>query len=428
MAQKTSVILKKRWAQEKLAQLNTSFSLCLAGPIEVIKKRVINNVAMAPQGFRLFAAVLVVILTRAACEAEDNLVAQALLPRDESSPSAHSNPATARPISPAGGGPAKVRGNLRSASGPPRVTGTSNGQGSGDGDEKYAIKSQQLALDEKSPPALPPPLQSPTAPPPDWPLHPEWPDQSQELEKQLERLADRDALEKQAPSWTVGRRWWWWWVTDEPVYKKERTQNATDFIATRCSHHGQEDDCARTRGLALMLDSGTRKSHTLAAPTAFVTGRGGGFFFFRGVASPQEQADLAASFFYIYSAIEAALDTCQDVRVKKMDFARLRRAKALQKDMAFFYGTNGTWQESLKMWRQLAPPTTATNAYLLRLERAMELEKQYLLVAHMYSGYLGTLFGGQVARVIPTTPDVRLYVTKEHAMSDAGANILKDSP
>ena len=359
---------------------------------EHIQRDLMSHAPMSPQGCRLFAAALVVAVARAADGATHGIRVQ-VPSRDEGSAGAPTNPALARP---AGSSPANAKGHLRSSSEVPPGKGQLSGRTPGGN----GLPGPRLrVLDERRPPVPPPPPPPQTAPPPDWAPPPAWADQSQELEEQLERLADRDALEKQAPSWTVGRRWWWWWVTDEPVYKKERTHNATDLIPTRCSHHGHEEDCARTRGLALMLDSGTRKSHTLAAPTAFVTGRGGGFFFFRGVASPQEQAELAASFFYIYNAIEEAIDTCADVRVKNMDFARLRRAKALQKDMAFFYGTNGTWEGSLLMWHDIAPPTTATNAYLLRLERAMELDKQHLLIAHMYSGYLGTLFGGQVAGV-----------------------------
>lgn len=381
-----------------------------------------SHAPMSPQGCRLFAAALVVAVACAADGATHGIRVQ-VPSRDEGSAGAPTNPALARP---AGSSPAKAKGHLRSSSEVPPGKGQLSGRTPGG---NGLPGPRPRVLDERRPPVPPPPPPPQTAPPPDWAPPPAWADQSQELEEQLERLADRDALEKQAPSWTVGRRWWWWWVTDEPVYKKERTHNATDLIPTRCSHHGHEEDCARTRGLALMLDSGTRKSHTLAAPTAFVTGRGGGFFFFRGVASPQEQAELAASFFYIYNAIEEAIDTCADVRVKNMDFARLRRAKALQKDMAFFYGTNGTWEGSLLMWHDIAPPTTATNAYLLRLERAMELDKQHLLIAHMYSGYLGTLFGGQVAGVTSLKNDhKRSTQPVSGAMAQAFASTFLPTP
>ena len=58
---------------------------------------------------------------------------------------------------------------------------------------------------------------------------------------------------------------------------------------------------ARASGLALALDDGTRKSHSVAENTAFVTG------FFRGIATKSAFSQLVASLYFVYEAMESAL-------------------------------------------------------------------------------------------------------------------------
>jgi len=136
----------------------------------------------------------------------------------------------------------------------------------------------------------------------------------------------------------------------------------------------------RSEGLALMLDDGTRKSHSVAENTAFVTG------FFRGIASPESFAQLVASLYFVYEAMEACFDACEDPRVCALDFPELRRRAALERDMAFFHGPN--WPESVR-------PTPATRAYVEHIRRVAR-DRPELLVAHQYTRYLGDLFGGQM--------------------------------
>ena len=60
---------------------------------------------------------------------------------------------------------------------------------------------------------------------------------------------------------------------------------------------------ARSTGLALELDDGTRKSHSVAENTAFVTG------FFKGIATKQSFARLVAGLYFVYDAMEDSFDT-----------------------------------------------------------------------------------------------------------------------
>jgi heme oxygenase len=141
----------------------------------------------------------------------------------------------------------------------------------------------------------------------------------------------------------------------------------------------------RRYGLALQLDEGTRKSHSVAENTAFVTG------FFKGISKPESYRNLLTSLYYIYKAMEEdAFDTTKDDRVKKLDDQALRRLEALQRDMAYFHGDD-TWQS------HIPPPSPATKTYVAHIQKLVDKpENSYLLIAHQYTRYLGDLFGGQM--------------------------------
>lgn len=138
-------------------------------------------------------------------------------------------------------------------------------------------------------------------------------------------------------------------------------------------------ESARGAGLALALDDGTRKSHSVAENTAFVTG------FFRGIATKKSFGQLVASLYHVYAAMEQAFDESEDPSVKALDYGELRRVAALEQDMEYYFGEN---------WRSV-PPSPATNKYVARVHEVAR-DAPYLLVAHMYTRYLGDLFGGQM--------------------------------
>ena len=139
-------------------------------------------------------------------------------------------------------------------------------------------------------------------------------------------------------------------------------------------------ESARSTGLALALDDGTRKSHSVAENTAFVTG------FFRGIATKQAFGQLVASLYFVYDAMESAFTECDDEGVRALDYPQLRRRAALEEDMAYYFGPE---------WRDTVQPSAATRKYVARVEEVAR-EAPYLLVAHMYTRYLGDLFGGQM--------------------------------
>lgn len=136
----------------------------------------------------------------------------------------------------------------------------------------------------------------------------------------------------------------------------------------------------RLEGLALALDDGTRKSHSVAENTAFVTG------FFKGLSTKQSYGALLTSLYYVYSAMEESFDKTDEVVVKSLDDNELRRVASLEKDLEYFYGQE--WSTKLR-------PSRATTKYVERV-REVAKNKPYLLVAHQYTRYLGDLFGGQM--------------------------------
>jgi len=136
----------------------------------------------------------------------------------------------------------------------------------------------------------------------------------------------------------------------------------------------------RQTGLALMLDDGTRKSHSVAQNTQFVTG------FFKGLANRDSYRSLITSLYFVYESMEEAMDNTSENRVQALDYPALRRLSPMKKDMDFFYGSD---------WESEIQPSPASRAYVARV-REVAKTKPYLLVAHQYTRYLGDLFGGQM--------------------------------
>ena len=137
----------------------------------------------------------------------------------------------------------------------------------------------------------------------------------------------------------------------------------------------------RTFGLALELDDGTRKVHSVAENTQFVAG------FFKGLGQRESFAQLTTSFYFVYEAMERALDTLDCPTLKALDFPELRRLPGLERDMAFYYGAD---------WRSKIKPSPATRKYVAQIEKVASGNEPELLVGHLYSRYLGDLFGGQM--------------------------------
>lgn len=141
-----------------------------------------------------------------------------------------------------------------------------------------------------------------------------------------------------------------------------------------------KEQSARLSGLALMMDDGTRKSHSVAESTQFVTG------FFKGLGDKNSFAELVTSLYFVYEAMEAAFDATDDESVKQLDFPELRRLPALEEDMEYLHGPR---------WRDTISPSPAAAKYCDQIRR-VAAESPYQLIGHQYSRYVGDLFGGQM--------------------------------
>ena len=69
----------------------------------------------------------------------------------------------------------------------------------------------------------------------------------------------------------------------------------------------------RSAGLALQLDDGTRKSHSVAENSAFVMG------FIRGIAEKNAFAQLVADLYFVYQAMEDSFEQSEDANVRSLD-------------------------------------------------------------------------------------------------------------
>lgn len=193
-----------------------------------------------------------------------------------------------------------------------------------------------------------------------------------------------------------------WWTTVVFVASLSFVQSfvigshsvvSSQLMSTGASLEEVEVLNPRKVGLALMLDDGTRKSHSMAQNSAFVTG------FFKGLASRESYKALLTSLYFVYTAMEDAMaDTNTDDRVKMMDDDVLRRVPSLQQDLNYFYNIDNASNNVVSgEWKSQIRPSLATQAYVTRIRQvAQNPELSYLLLAHQYTRYLGDLFGGQM--------------------------------
>ena len=137
--------------------------------------------------------------------------------------------------------------------------------------------------------------------------------------------------------------------------------------------------------LASQLREGTRKSHTMAENTGFVS------CFLKGVVDKLSYRTLVADLYFVYSAMEKAIEAHRDHPVlAPIAFEQLNRRGALERDLAFYFGAD---------WRQQIRQSPACVAYVARIEEVSATAPE-LLVGHHYTRYLGDLSGGQILSAI----------------------------
>ena len=139
--------------------------------------------------------------------------------------------------------------------------------------------------------------------------------------------------------------------------------------------------------LAAQLREGTKKSHTMAENTGFVS------CFLKGVVDKASYRTLVADLFFVYSAMEEEIGKLRAAGhpvVGPVGFPELNRRETLEQDLAFYFGDN---------WRTSVKATPAAQDYVARIHQIAQ-EQPELLVGHHYTRYIGDLSGGQILKNI----------------------------
>lgn len=140
--------------------------------------------------------------------------------------------------------------------------------------------------------------------------------------------------------------------------------------------------------LATMLREGTKKSHTMAENMGFIK------CFLRGVVEKNSYRKLTANLYYVYCAMEEEMERLKDHPViSKVYFPELNRKASLEQDLQFYYGTQ--WQSEIKL-------SPVGQEYVNQIH-TISKERPELLLAHLYTRYLGDLSGGQILKKIAQT-------------------------
>lgn len=136
--------------------------------------------------------------------------------------------------------------------------------------------------------------------------------------------------------------------------------------------------------LSLRLREGTKASHAKAEATHFMR------CFLRGLIDRRSYRQLLLRLHPVYAMMEVQQERlASHPVVSRMRFLELDRRASLVQDLDFYFQGEAPWRD--------LPISEATRAYTRRVEEAAQ-EAPELLVAHLYTRYLGDLSGGQVLR------------------------------
>ena len=103
------------------------------------------------------------------------------------------------------------------------------------------------------------------------------------------------------------------WAGAKSCYAPRTKSSFLKAVTTTTDGEIKAPNNPRLEGLALRLDEGTRKSHSVAQNSAFVTG------FFKGLSSRESYQKLITSYYFIYQAMEDTFDQIDEPNVKALD-------------------------------------------------------------------------------------------------------------
>ncbi len=138
---------------------------------------------------------------------------------------------------------------------------------------------------------------------------------------------------------------------------------------------------------ARQLREGTKKSHTMAENTGFIS------CFLKGVVDKSSYRNLLADLYFVYSAMEEEIEKlCENSHpiISPIGFKELYRKEKLEQDLSFYFGSK---------WSELLKPSKPAVEYEARI-REIAKDNPELLIGHHYSRYIGDLSGGQLLKTI----------------------------
>lgn len=139
--------------------------------------------------------------------------------------------------------------------------------------------------------------------------------------------------------------------------------------------------------LAIQLREGTKKSHTMAENTGFVS------CFLKGVVDKSTYRKLVADLYFVYTAMEDEIGRlCVEAHpvVSSLSYPELNRRISLEEDLQFYFGDD---------WQNCLDPSKSAREYAQRIRRIASNQPE-LLIGHHYTRYIGDLSGGQMLKKI----------------------------
>jgi len=158
--------------------------------------------------------------------------------------------------------------------------------------------------------------------------------------------------------------------------------------------------------LSKQIREGTKKSHTMAENTGFIT------CFLKGVVEKKSYIRLLSDLYYIYTAMEESFQKHKSNDILRfIYYPELFRKKSIEKDLEYYLGNN---------WSSKLTQTNSCKEYCERIKKVSK-DNPDLLIAHHYTRYIGDLSGGQMLKNIAQTA---------LGVDDIGMNfyIFKDIP
>jgi heme oxygenase (biliverdin-producing, ferredoxin) len=151
--------------------------------------------------------------------------------------------------------------------------------------------------------------------------------------------------------------------------------------------------------LATKLREGTKKSHSAAENTGFIA------CFLKGTVEKNSYRKFVANLYFVYSAMEEEMHKHRNhPLLSKMYFPELDRKASLEQDLTYYFGAN---------WRSEVSPSEATKAYVQRIRDVSEQSPE-LMIAHLYTRYIGDLSGGQILKKIAQNA---MNLSEDHGLS-----------